>query len=171
VYALGQDDDQPDPFWVLTAGSESERTGGFVLVNARTGERLQMPFFGGGFGFPPGFPFGEGSGRPCAEAHQFGGTVGLQEPEATHDFDVAPSCRRIEVRLEWSGAAPTDSIALELRDPGGRAMTPQDESEEQGSYEAAFVVRGGGSYEVVVMARSTGPAAVRTTYTLEVDLA
>lgn len=47
VSALAQDGDQDRPYWVFTAFTESEEEFVFVLIDARTGDAVEFPQFGG----------------------------------------------------------------------------------------------------------------------------
>lgn len=171
LYALGPGEGGA-PVWILTAGSEGTGTGGIVFVNARTGERLDMPFFGGGFPLP-GFPFSSPGGdtRGCSPSSTNAeGTLSFQMAEAEHPFQVASGCGRIEVELEWDATLPTDRVTFELRDPAGQAMAPEEEGSGDTAYAATYAARGSGSYTAVVTLASDAPAGVGADYRLVVNV-
>lgn len=173
LYALGPGEGGA-PFWILTAGSEGAGTGAIVFVNARTGERLNVPFFGGGFPLP-GFPFsgGPGSGdtRGCnPSSSNAEGTLGFQMPQAELPFEVQEGCSTIEADLEWDGTLPTDRVTLEVRDPSGTALGAMQEDGTDTSYAATYPARGPGTYTAVVTLASEAPAGVGADYRLIVNV-
>lgn len=181
VYVLGQGAGGPqmggnDPFWVLTAGSEQADTGGIVFVNARTGERLQVPFFGGDLGNLFGGMFGDGGSffTDCPPEHTtFSGSVTLQDSEAEHPVEFPEGCASLELVLEWDSTLPTDRVALELRDDAGRAVEADDAEATQSSVAASYRGLRPGTYTAVLTLRSEGgpPGVVASAdYTLEASV-
>lgn len=178
VYVLGQGNGGMqmggnDPFWILTTGSESASTGAIVFINARTGERLNVPFFGGDFGSMFGSMFGDGGSffDDCpGDTSSSVGTVTLQNPRAEHEVDFPEGCSAFEVELSWEGTLPTDQVTFELRDEADRVVETRDQDVEPGSYRGTFDNLRPGSYSAVVILGSDGPVGASADYSLDVTL-
>lgn len=157
-----------DPFWMLTAHSDTEDRGAVVLVNARTGQRFEFPFPFGPFGgdFPGGFPYGA-----SPTVYSFSGQLSAQSPSRSHDFEVKAQHRVLDAELDWSGALPTDRATLEIRTPGGQPLRPDTEDSASSGYQATYTVPGPGEYTAVVSLASESPGpGVGVSYTLTLEL-
>lgn len=164
VYALGAGD-QPDPIWALTTGSERAATGGFALINARTGERLPFP----SFGFGSGFPFGGDAFRRCdPDVQEAEGSLDAQDDTAEYPFTVDPGCDQVELELEWEGTLPTDRVAVRLERDGAE-LEPEASDEGDGSYAATYDVAPG-EHRAVVRLAGSAPVGVQASYRLTITV-